>query len=67
LNSGDFSAGVKLAGGRASKPESRVSQLSGDWQRRENTEHGDHDDDVRLTELMEDIKRYIRSIDIGEL
>jgi hypothetical protein len=41
--------------------------LAGTWEKRENTEQNDTDEDLRLNDLMEDIKRYIRSIDVGNL
>ncbi|NIQ87916.1 MAG: hypothetical protein GWN93_02025 [Deltaproteobacteria bacterium] len=47
--------------------ESRSPQLTGNWQKRENTDHSEVEEDVRLHELMEDIKRYIRSIDVNTL
>ncbi|UCE84161.1 MAG: hypothetical protein JSV47_06555 [Deltaproteobacteria bacterium] len=56
-----------LGGERASQSESQQPQLTGDWQKRENSEHRDVEEDIRLHELMEDIKRYIRNIDISNL
>jgi hypothetical protein len=41
--------------------------LAGNWNKRENSDHSDVEEDVRLHEVMEDIKRYIRSIDVNTL
>ncbi len=62
-----LSQGFHLTREAAAQSDSPSSQLTGSWQGRENTEHSDTEDDVKLHELMEDIKRYIRSIDIGDL
>ncbi len=59
--------GFHLAGEKKSHSETESPQLTGNWQKQENTEHSDADEDVQLHELMEDIKRYIRSIDISSL
>jgi hypothetical protein len=56
-----------LAGETAGQSDSQSPQWSGGWHKRENTDHSDTEDDVELHELMEDIKRYIRSIDISNL
>ena len=56
-----------LAEGRQSHSEPESSQLTGNWQKRENTESRDVDEEHELHQLMEDIKSYIRSIDIGNL
>ena len=56
-----------LAEGRKSHPEQQSSQLTGKWQKGGNTEPSDVDEDRELHQLMEDIKSYIRSIDIGKL
>jgi len=65
--SNPLSHGFHLTREAAAQSDSRSPQLTGKWQEGENTEHSDTEGDVRLHELMEDIKRYIRSIDIGDL
>ena len=62
-----LSHGFHLIGETAAQPDTQSPRLTGDWQKRENTEHSDTEDDVKLHELMEDIKRYIRSIDVSNL
>jgi hypothetical protein len=56
-----------LAREKVGHSESRSPQLAGNWNKRENSDHSDVEEDVRLHELMEDIKRYIRSIDVNTL
>ena len=65
--SSPLSHGFHVAREKVGHSESRSSQLAGNWHRRENTDHSDVEEDVRLHELMEDIKRYIRSIDVNAL
>jgi len=67
LQSSPLSQGFHFAGEGASQSESQPPQLTGDWQKRENTEHRDAEDDTRLHQLMEDVKRYIRNIDVSNL
>ena len=62
-----LSHGFHLLGETADQSESQSQQLTGNWRKQENTEHRDTEDDIKLHELMEDIKRYIRSIDITNL
>jgi hypothetical protein len=62
-----LSHGLHLAREKVGHSESRSPQLAGNWHKRENTDHSDREEDVRLHELMEDIKRYIRSIDVNTL
>ena len=62
-----LSHGFHLASEQVGHAESRSPQLAGNWQNRENTDHSEVEEDVRLHELMEDIKRYIRSIDVDTL
>ena len=64
VNSNQFSYKFDLAGA-SGKSESH--NLANTWKDRDNTEQSNADDDVRLQEFMEDIKRYIRSIDISNL
>ena len=47
--------------------ESQPPQLPSSWENQENTERRDPEEDAELHELMEDIKRYIRNIDVGNL
>ena len=65
VQSDPLSPHFHLAGGSHSGP--RSPQVTGNWQKRENTERPEADEDLELHRLMEDIKRYIRSIDIGNL
>lgn len=67
MQSSPLSPDFHLAEGRPSHSEPQSPQLTGNWQKRENTEGSDVDEDGELHQLMEDIKRYIRSIDIGNL
>jgi hypothetical protein len=62
-----LSHGFHVAREKVGHSESRSPQLAGNWHKRENTDHSDVEEDVRLHELMEDIKRYIRSIDVNTL
>ena len=65
--SSPFSHGFHLASEGVSHSESSPSELTTTWEKRENVEQSDTDEDLRLNDLMEDIKRYIRSIDVGNL
>jgi hypothetical protein len=65
--SSPLSDGFHVAREKVGHSESRSPQLAGNWHKRENTDHSDVEEDVRLHELMEDIKRYIRSIDVNAL
>ena len=56
-----------LAEETAGHSDSQSPRLTGNWQKRENTEHSDSEDDIKLHELMEAVKRYIRSIDVSNL
>ena len=60
-----LSPDYQLAGKDTPQSESH-SQIAGKWEKSDNTEQGNNDD-VQLHELMENIKRYIRSIDISNL
>ena len=62
-----LSHGLHLAREKVGHSESRSPQLAGNWHKRENTDNSDVEEDVRLHELMEDVKRYIRSIDVATL
>jgi hypothetical protein len=67
MGTSPLSHGFHLATEKTGTAGSRSSQLAGDWHKRENTEHSDVEEDVRLHELMENIKRYIRNIDVSAL
>jgi hypothetical protein len=64
VNSNQFSHKFDLAGASG---KSESPKLANTWKDRDNTEQSNPDDDARLQEFMEDIKRYIRSIDISNL
>jgi hypothetical protein len=67
MRSSPLSHGFRFAREQVGHPESRSPQLAGNWNKRENSDHSDVDEDLRLHELMEDVKRYIRSIDVNTL
>ncbi len=67
MRASPLSPALHLAREKVGHSESRSPQLAGNWHKRENTDHGDVEEDVRLHELMEDVKRYIRSIDVTTL
>ena len=67
LQSSPFAHGFNLASEGQSHSESQSPELASTWDNHENTKSGDTDEDVELHQLMEDIKRYIRSIDISNL
>ncbi len=67
MESEPLSQGFHLPRETAGQSDSQSPRLPGNWQKRENTEHGDSEDDIKLHELMEDVKRYIRSIDVSNL
>ena len=67
MRSSPLSHGFHLAREKVGHSESQSPQLTGNWHKREDTDHSDVEEDVRLHELMEDIKRYIRSIDVNTL
>ena len=67
MQSSPLSHGLHLAKEKVGHSESRSPQLAGNWHKRENTDHSDVEEEVRLHELMEDVKRYIRSIDVTTL
>ena len=48
-------------------PESDRSAVRGPWTDGDEGEHGEGDLDWRVPRIMEDVKRYIRSIDISTL
>jgi hypothetical protein len=65
--SSPLSHGFHVAVEKVDHSESRSPQLADNWHKRENTDHSEMEEDVRLHDLMEDIKRYIRSIDVNTL
>jgi hypothetical protein len=67
MRTSPLSPALNLAREKVGHSESRSPQLAGNWHKRENTDHSDVEEDVRLQELMEDVKRYIRSIDVTTL
>lgn len=62
-----FTQGFNLANETSSHSESQSPELASTWDNNESTKPGDSDEDLELRQLMEDIKRYIRSIDISNL
>ena len=62
-----LSHGYHLPGKTGGQSESQSPQLTGNWRKYENTEHSDTEDDRKLHQFMEDIGRYIRSIDVSDL
>jgi len=50
-----------------SHSESKSPELTSTWEERENKNSANGEEERELRQLMEDIKRYIRSIDIGNL
>ena len=62
-----LSHGLNLLEEAPSQPDARSQRLSENWQERKNTEHRDSEEEGKNHELMENIKRYIRSIDISNL
>ena len=57
----------RLDGEKTSRPESEPPQWNGNWQKQENAEQHDAEKDAYLHELMENVKRYIRKIDVSRL
>jgi hypothetical protein len=62
-----FAHGFNLASQTPNHSESQSPELTSTWEKHENTKVADTDEDIELHQLMEDIKRYIRSIDISNL
>ena len=68
IESSPFAHGFNLASESQSYSESQSPELASTWDNHENTKPVDTtDEDHELHQLMEDIKRYIRSIDISNL
>jgi hypothetical protein len=67
VQSNPFAHGFNLASETPRHSESQSPELANSWDKHENTNSSDSDEDIELHQLMEDIKRYIRSIDISNL
>jgi hypothetical protein len=67
MKSSPFAHGFNLASDTHSHSQSQSPELASTWDNHENTKPVDTDEDLELHQLMEDIKRYIRSIDISNL
>jgi hypothetical protein len=67
VQSNPFAQGFHLNSETISHSESKSPKLTRSWEDHENEKAGDIDEDVELHQLMEDVKRYIRSIDISNL
>lgn len=67
IESSPFAHGFNLASESQSYSESQSPELASTWDNHENTNPVDTDEDHELHQLMEDVKRYIRSIDISNL
>lgn len=67
IEASPFAHGFNLASESQSYSESQSPELASTWDNHENTKAVDTDEDHELHQLMEDIKRYIRSIDISNL
>ena len=67
MQSSPFAHGFHLASQTPSHSETQAPELASTWENNENTKGADTDEDIELHQLMEDIKRYIRSIDITNL
>ena len=67
IQSTPFAHGFYPAGETSSQLESKTPELASTWEENENKKPANGDEDLELRQLMEDIKRYIRSIDIGNL
>jgi hypothetical protein len=66
--SGNWSPDFQLAGENPGESKSSAPpQVTGNWQKQEDTETRDLVDDGHLSEFMEEIKRYIRNIDVSNL
>ena len=65
--SSPFAHRFNLASESQSYSESQSPGLASTWDNHENTKPVDTDEDHELHQLMEDVKRYIRSIDISNL
>jgi hypothetical protein len=67
VQSTPLTEGFYMSSDPASQSEATSPDLSHTWEEHENKKPADTDEDLELRQFMEDIKRYIRSIDIGNL
>lgn len=67
IESSPLAHGFSLASESQSYSQSQSPDLASTWDNHENTNPVDTDEDHELHQLMEDVKRYIRSIDISNL
>ena len=67
IESGPFSDGFQMSEGDRSQSESHPPKIHGTWREREEAEHHDAEKDIQLRQFMENVKRYIRNIDISSL
>ena len=67
MQSTPFANGFHLSSETIGYSESKSSELANTWEEHENKKRSDNDEDLELHRLMEDIKRYIRSIDVSNL
>ena len=67
LQSNPFTHGFYPASETASHSESKSPELTSTWEEQENKKPASGDEEQEIRQLMEDIKRYIRSIDISNL
>jgi len=67
MQSTPFANAFYLSSEATGHSESKSSELTNTWEEHENKKRNDNDEDLELHRLMEDIKRYIRSIDISDL
>jgi hypothetical protein len=62
-----FAPGFSLANETIGHSKSKSPELTKTWEDHENEKPAKVDEDLEIRQLMEDIKRYIRSIDIRNL
>ena len=67
IQSTPFAHGFYPDSETTSHSESKSPELTSTWEEKENQKPANGDEGHELRQLMEDIKRYIRSIDIGNL
>ncbi|UCG13007.1 MAG: hypothetical protein JSU72_00465 [Deltaproteobacteria bacterium] len=67
IESKPWSHGYRLAEEKASRVESQPQQLGENWLERDDTERREAEENRHIHDLMENIKRYIRNIDINNL
>ena len=67
IQSFPFAHGFFLARETTNQSESKSPELTSNWEDHENKKTANGDEDLDLNQLMEDIKSYIRSIDVSNL